>query len=146
MCSTCSSQEDSQQLNRPDSEGEDRSVPRGSHRIFGRTAASLSFASGAVWIFTAADARHGASLTLGYALWLSLALALSIAASAAACTWAVLKDNRRRDARQMRAIRNAVKVFLRDGDRAADGAMTAVQSLIDRSDRSNVTQFPRAHP
>lgn len=111
-----------------------------------------------MWGSIYADARHDPAevLTTGYAAFLAIAISLGICAAAAGAAWSSVRDARRRAAeedvirefhqqQQLDAIRDAVAVFLREGNRETHGALSVVQDLIDRSDRSNVAKFPRAH-
>lgn len=126
------------------------------HILYGVLAGVLGVAALCVWTTIRADVAHnpGDPLSSDYAAYLAFAVVLGFAAFAAAFTWLIVWNTNTRvaeadrireyhQARQVRAIQEAIGVFLRDGDRDTRGALTAVQGLIDRS--GNVAQFPRAH-
>lgn len=108
-------------------------------------------------IYANAHHRPGEALTKGDAAFLMFAIIVGICAAAAAAATSSVRDARRRAAeedlirechqqQQLSAIRDAIAVFLRDGDHEAHGALSAVQNLIDRTGTGNVRQFPRVQP
>lgn len=128
------------------------------HVAFGVAAGVLGAVALCVWATVRADVAHGpdAPLSTTYAAYLAFAIVLGFAAFASAFTWLIVWNTNARvaeadrireyhQARQVRVIQEAIGVFLRDGDRDTQGALRAVQSLINRSDTGTVTPFPRAH-
>lgn len=122
--------------------------------VSGYVAAALGVLALAVWMFMVADSRHefGHPLSQGYATVLGFSIVLGVAASATACTWAIVRDGRTRaaeddkirehhEARQARAIRDAIRVFLRDGDAEAQALMERTQQLFNGTDGGNVHPF-----
>ncbi|MFG1846878.1 hypothetical protein [Micromonospora carbonacea] len=167
MCSIYNPQEDTQELRRRTEEEDEvrailkRRQQETGHRGYGITAAILGVLALSVWIFIFADARRALHqpITQGYASFLAFSTVLGIVAGAAAFTWAIVREERRHAAeadrireyhetRQVRALRDAITVFLRDGDRDTQGALTAVERLINsRSEGSqgnSVSWLPRA--
>lgn len=124
------------------------------HFAYGVVASILGATTLIVWGFIAADARRSAEepLTQSYAAFLSFAIFLGISASASALTWAIVWDGRKQAAeddrirefhedRQVRALRDAIGVFLREGDADAREAMAQAQRLINGTDGGTVHQF-----
>lgn len=129
------------------------------HIVHGVIAGALCAAALCMWATVRADVAHtpGGPLSTRYAAYLAFAIVLGVAAAASTLTWLIVWNINARaaesdrireyhEARQMRVIREAIGVFLQDGDRDTQGALRAVQGLINRSDSSNVTQFPRVSP
>lgn len=159
MCSPRIDQ-DSQELRRlTDEEAEvhrilKRRQQQTNHLASGYVAATLGVLSLAAWMFMFADSRRafGQPLSKGYATVLAFCIVLGVAASATACTWAIVRDGRTRaaeddkirehhEARQTRAIRDAIRVFLRDGDAEAQALMERTQQLFNGTDGGNVHLF-----
>ncbi|MBM0239362.1 hypothetical protein JNW88_23485 [Micromonospora sp. ATA32] len=107
--------------------------------IAGGLAAVTLLVSGFIY----ADVQHNPTelLTKQYAAFLAFALALAFAAAAAAFTWMIVRDARRRAAdedvirqyhqqQQVDAIRDAIAVFLREGDASALKLMERTQEFL----------------
>lgn len=159
MCSARIDQ-DSQELRQLTREHEEVSRMLGrrqrqtNHFAYGAVAATLGILALMVWVFIFADARRtaGRPLTQGYAVFLAFAVVLGIAGSAAAFTWAIVTEQRKRAAeddkirdyhegRQVRAIRDAIAVFLREGDAEAQALMERTQRLFNGTDGASVHPF-----
>ncbi|MFI2663389.1 hypothetical protein [Micromonospora carbonacea] len=159
MCSIYSPQEDTQEIRRRSEEEDEvrailkRRQKETGHRGYGITAAVLGVLALCTWIFIFADARRafGEPITQGYAAFLAFSGVLGIAASAATFTWAIVRDERRRtaeadrireyhEARHVRAIRDAIGVFLREGDAAALAALERTQGYLNGTDGQGVVR------
>lgn len=98
--------------------------------------------------------RAGAPLTSDYAAFLATSVVLGISAVAAALTWLIVfhVDRRAREvdeirayyeARQERAIRQAMELFLAEGDATARTLMEQVQTVTSgTTDGATVSRLP----
>lgn len=114
------------------------------HPVYGLVAAILGGTALLVWGFIYSDALHDGRdpLTQGYAAFLAFAIVVGFAATAAAATWMIVRDSRERGAeedmirehrqqQQLVAIRDAIAVFLREGDESALKVMAQTRHLLD---------------
>ena len=161
MCSNIHP-EDSQELrNAEDEHREVRAILRrrqqhGASTTYRVLAGSAGSAALVMWGFIVANAavNPGGHVGRAYAAFLALAVVVGVAAVAAVFTWLRERDGSRRSAeadrireyqhtRQVKAIRDAIGVFLRDGDEDARWALTQTQNLINGTgtDGGNVRHF-----
>lgn len=105
-----------------------------------------------MWGFLGALAQldPGATLTRGTATFLTFAVVVACGAVASLAVWAVVQDRRAQDAkadrirehdraRQERLVKDALGVFLRDGDSSARESLERVQGLINSSAESRAS-------
>lgn len=121
------------------------------HSLYGIAAGILGTVSIYVWAGIRADVEHrvGMPLTADYAAALAMSVVLGISAVAATLTWLIVfhVDRRARDrayyeARQERAIRQAMELFLAEGDATARTLMEQVQTVTSGTDGATVSRFP----
>lgn len=125
------------------------------HSLYGIAAGSLGAISIYVWAGIHADVEHrvGVPLTAGYAAALAMSVVLGISAVATTLTWLIVfhVDRRAREvdeirayyeARQERAIRQAMDVFLAEGDATARTLMEQVQTVTSGTDGATVSRLP----
>ncbi|MFY1656027.1 hypothetical protein [Micromonospora sp. WMMD1274] len=114
------------------------------HAALGAIAALLGGITFLVWGRIYSDARHDPSgvLTKGFATFAALGIALVIVAGGLAFTWLLAREGRVRTAegdflreywqrQQMAAIRDAIRVFLQEGDESTARAIAQTRGLLD---------------
>lgn len=124
--------------------------------VYGMTAAGLSSVALLLWgvIGAVAISDPGAPQTRAFSSVVAFAAVLGVAASASAFTYVLERGDRRRAAesdrirehhqvRQVRALKDAIGVFLRDGDEDARKLMAQTQQFINDTgtDGANVHRF-----
>lgn len=125
------------------------------HSLYGIAAGILGTVSIYVWAGIRADVEHrvGMPLTADYAASLATSVVLGVSAVAATFTWLIVfhVDRRAREVdeirayyevRQERAIRQAMDVFLAEGDATARTLMEQVQTVTNGTDGATVSRFP----
>lgn len=163
MCSaTMRDQEDSQDLRRAQYEHDeiqklirDRRDPRVPF-VYAMTAAILGSAALLLWgvIGAVAISNPGAPQTRAFAAVVAFSAVLGVAACVSAFVYVSERGHRRRaaesdrirdfqDNRQVRVIREAIGVFLNDGDAAARDFMTETQQIVNGRGGADVRQFRR---
>lgn len=122
--------------------------------IYGISAGLLGAAAVAVWAVVVAYAAEKPPMpvTRAYAAALTLAAVLGVAASAATVTYVWERGARARTAaadrireydqdRLVRAVKDAMAVFIAEGDASAGAFMAQAQHLINGTEGGNVRQF-----
>lgn len=125
------------------------------HSLYGIAAGILGTVSIYVWAGIRADVEHrvGMPLTADYAASLATFVVLGISAVATTLTWLIVfhVDRRAREvdeirayyeARQERAIRQAMELFLAEGDATARTLMEQVQTVTSGTDGATVSRLP----
>lgn len=126
-----------------------------SHSLYGVAAGVFGTVSIYVWAGIRADVEHRVStpLTTDYAAFLAASAVLGISAVATTLTWLIVfhMDRRAREVdaiheyhedRQMRAIQQAMDVFLAEGDATARTLMEQVQTVTNGMNGATVSRFP----
>ncbi|AYF26837.1 hypothetical protein CSH63_05070 [Micromonospora tulbaghiae] len=114
------------------------------HAALGAITAVLGGITFLVWGCIYSDVRHDPSgvLTKGFATFTALGIALVIVAGGLAFTWLLAREGRVRTAQgdfvreywqrqQMAAIRDAIRVFLQEGDESTARAIAQTRGLLD---------------
>lgn len=125
------------------------------HSLYGIAAGILGTVSIYVWAGIHADVEHrvGMPLTADYAASLATSVVLGVSAVAATFTWLIVFHVGRRarevdeirayyEVRQEWAIRQAMDVFLAEGDATARTLMEQVQTVTNGTDGATVSRFP----